>query len=86
MYNLMGDPSLPVVEILPPCPVAEASNPNPETGAVDVPVNLSELTWTNGADAVSNELYFGTSPSTMTLVQSGSLADIVDNRSFISAS
>ena len=48
MYNLMGDPSLPVVEILPPCPVAEASNPNPETGAVDVPINLSELTWTNG--------------------------------------
>ncbi len=75
MYNLMGDPSLPVVEILPPCPVAEASNPIPETGAVDVPINLSELTWTNGPDAVSNELYFGSSPSTMTLVQSGSLAD-----------
>ncbi len=74
MYNLMGDPSLPVVETLPPCPVAEASDPNPEAGAVDVPVNLSELTWTNGADAVFNELYFGTSPSTMTLVQSGSLA------------
>ncbi len=74
MYNLMGDPSLPVVEILPPCPVAEAFNPIPESGAVDIPINLSELTWTNGADAVSNELYFGSSPSTMTLVQSGLLA------------
>ena len=73
MYNLMGDPSLPVIELLPPCPVAEASNPNPATGAVDVPVNLPELSWTNGAEAVSNELYFGTSPSTMTLVQSGTL-------------
>lgn len=74
MYNLMGDPSLPVVEILPPCPVVQASNPLPQDGATDVPVSLSELTWTNGGDAVSNELYFGTSPSTMTLVQSGSLA------------
>ncbi len=75
MYNLMGDPSLPVIEILPPCSVPEASNPNPELGAVDVPINLAELIWANGADVVSNELYFGTSPSTMTLVQSGSLAD-----------
>ncbi len=74
MYNLMGDPSLPVVETLPPCPVAGASNPVPENGAVDIPINLSELNWANGADAVSNELYFGTSPSSMTLVHSGSLA------------
>ncbi len=74
MYNLMGDPSLPVIEILPPCPVAEAGNPNPVDGTTDVSINLPELTWTNGADAVTNETYFGTSPSSLTLVQSGSLA------------
>jgi V8-like Glu-specific endopeptidase len=56
------------------CPVEPASNPNPVHGASSVPLNLSELTWTNGAGAVSNELYFGTSPSSMTLMQSGSLA------------
>jgi len=32
------------------------------------------LTWTNGAGAVSNELYFGTNPGSLSLVQSGSLA------------
>ena len=74
MYNLMGDPSLPVVETLPPCPVQEAGNPSPADDASDVSINLSEITWTNGADAVSNETYFGTNPSSLTLVQSGSLA------------
>ena len=75
MYNLMGDPSLPVVEIAPPCPIETASNPNPQDGASDVSINLSELTWTNGAGAVSNETYFGTNPASLSLVQSGTLAD-----------
>ena len=74
MYNLMGDPSLPVVEILPPCPVETASNPNPAAGATDVSINLPELTWNNGPGAVTNETYFGTNPASLTLVQSGSLA------------
>ena len=74
MYNLLGDPSLPVVEIVPPCPVETASNPGPEAGATDVSVNLSEITWTNGSDATSNETYFGTNPAALDLVQSGSLA------------
>jgi hypothetical protein len=75
MYNLMGDPSLPVVEMAPPCSVEVATNPNPENGAIDVSVNLSELTWTNGAGAVTNETYFGTNPASLTLVQSGTLAN-----------
>ncbi len=75
MYNLMGDPSLPVVEMLPPCPVETASNPNPAAGATDVSINLPEITWTNGADAVTNETYFGTNPASLTLVQSGTLAN-----------
>jgi hypothetical protein len=75
MYNLMGDPSMPVIEILPPCPVEVASNPNPPAGASNVSVNLSELSWTNGAGAVTNETYFGTNPASLTMVQSGTLAD-----------
>ena len=58
----------------PPCPVEAASNPNPANGAVDVAANLSQLTWDNGTGAVSNELYFGTDPSDLTLKQSGTLA------------
>ncbi len=57
-----------------PCPVESASNPNPATGAGDVDVNLGQLTWDNGAGAVTNEVYFGTSPGSLTLVQSGTLA------------
>jgi len=56
------------------CPVEAASNPNPANGTTDVSINLAELTWTNGADAISNELYFGTDPANLPLVQSGTLA------------
>jgi hypothetical protein len=63
-----------VVEFSAPCPVEAASNPNPSNGAVDVPISLAQLTWTNGAGAVTNETYFGTSPGSLSLVQSGTLA------------
>lgn len=56
------------------CPVELPSNPNPANGANGIPLNLAQLTWSNGAGAVTNELYFGTNPSSLTLVQSGSLA------------
>lgn len=56
------------------CPVELPSNPTPANGQTDVPLNLAQLTWSNGVGAVSNELYFGTNPSSLTLVQSGSLA------------
>jgi hypothetical protein len=75
MYNLMGDPSMPVVEMSPPCPVEVATNPNPASGATDVSINLSELSWTNGAGALTNETYIGTNPASLTLVQSGALAN-----------
>jgi hypothetical protein len=58
----------------PPCPVEAASNPTPASGATNVSINLSQLSWTNGANAVTNEVYFGTSPGSLTLVQSGSLS------------
>ncbi|MBK7230260.1 MAG: T9SS type A sorting domain-containing protein [Ignavibacteriales bacterium] len=57
----------------PPCSVVQASNPTPSSGTNDVSINLSELNWSNGAGANTNELYFGTSPISLTLVQSGSL-------------
>jgi len=56
------------------CAVEAASNPNPAHGTTNVSINLAQLTWTNGAGSVSNELYFGTNPSALTLVQSGTLA------------
>ncbi|MFI5237555.1 MAG: T9SS type A sorting domain-containing protein [Ignavibacteriales bacterium] len=56
------------------CTVGAPSNPNPTSGQTNIPLNLAQLTWTNGAGAVSNELYFGTNPSSLALVQSGSLA------------
>jgi hypothetical protein len=56
------------------CPVEAATNPNPANGATDVSINITELTWTNGSGAVSNELYFGTDPGNLQLVQSGTLA------------
>ena len=58
----------------PPCTTTTASNPNPPSGTTDVDINLPQLTWSNGAGDVTNELYFGTNPTALTLVQSGSLA------------
>jgi hypothetical protein len=56
------------------CPVELPSTPNPTNGQTGVPLNLAQLTWSNGTGAVTNELYFGTNPSSLTLVQSGTLA------------
>lgn len=58
----------------PPCPVEAATDPNPANGATDVSNTLAQLSWTNGAGALTNELYWGTDPGNLTLVQSGSLA------------
>ena len=59
----------------PPCTTVDPpSNPNPAAGATDVPISLSQLTWDNGAGANTNELYFGSNPGNLQLVQSGTLA------------
>jgi hypothetical protein len=63
-----------IVSFGPPCPVEPATNPSPANNATNVPITLSQLTWTNGANAVTNELYFGTDLGNLQLVQSGSLA------------
>ena len=42
----------------PPCPVAQASNPNPASGTTGVSINLPQITWTNGAGATSIEVFF----------------------------
>jgi hypothetical protein len=59
MYNLMGDPSMPVVEMGPPCPIDPASNPNPTNGAINIPITGNTATWTNGAGATQLEVWFG---------------------------
>ena len=56
------------------CPVELPSNPNPTNGQTGIPLNLVQLTWSNGAGALTNELFFGTDPNSLNLVQSGSLA------------
>lgn len=55
------------------CPVGNPTNPDPANNEINVPITLTELTWSNGAGTVTTELYFGTDPSSLTLVQSGSL-------------
>ncbi len=47
-----------VEPIGPPCPVGLATNPNPASGATNVPANLSQISWTNGAGATSIEVIF----------------------------
>ncbi len=56
------------------CSVESASDPVPANLSANVSVDLAGLSWSNGAEAVSNELYFGTDQSSMELVQSGSLS------------
>ena len=34
------------------CPVEMPSNPDPTNGQTDIPLNLAQLTWSNGAGAV----------------------------------
>ncbi len=43
----------------PPCPIDPPSNPNPANGTIDVPLNLSSISWSNGAGATQIEVYFG---------------------------
>jgi hypothetical protein len=59
MYNLMGDPSMPVVEMGPPCPIDPPANPNPTNGATNIPITGNTATWTNGAGATQIEVWFG---------------------------
>jgi hypothetical protein len=59
MYNLMGDPSMPVVEMGPPCPIDPPGNPNPVNGATNIPIAGNTATWTNGAGATQIEVWFG---------------------------
>ncbi len=54
----------------PPCPVGQPTNPNPPNGAINIPLNPGNATWTNGAGATSIEVYFGIFPA-LTLVYSG---------------
>jgi hypothetical protein len=71
MYNLMGDPSMPVVEMGPPCPIDQASNPNPVNNATNIPISGNLATWSNGAGAMQIEVWFGEVGS-LTQVYSGS--------------
>jgi len=59
MYNLMGDPSMPVVEMGPPCPIDPAFNPNPVHNATDIPITGNTLSWENGLGATQLEVWFG---------------------------
>ena len=47
-----------------------ATDPNPVSGATDVDLN-QDISWTNPAGATSIEVFFGTSPGSLTSVYSG---------------
>ena len=57
----------------PSCPVGYPESPSPSDGSSDISINLAQLTWQNGVITNDNELYFGTDPTSLPLVQSGSL-------------
>jgi len=59
MYNLMGDPSMPVVEMGPQCPIDAASNPDPVHNATNLPITGNNLSWVNGNGANQIEVWFG---------------------------
>lgn len=58
-----------------PCPVGAPTDPNPVSGANDISINLAQISWTNGANATTTTLYFGTDAGSLPIVQSGSLFD-----------
>jgi hypothetical protein len=54
------------------CPIDPATNPNPADGAIDVSINLPEISWTNGAGATMVEVWFG-KVGNVTMVYDGAL-------------
>lgn len=60
------------VTVGPPCPVDPASNPTPADGLTNVPVSISELSWTNGTGATQCEVWFGEG-SNLNMIYSGPL-------------
>ena len=57
----------------PPIGPGFATNPNPAIGATGVSSPNVTLSWTNPLGATSNAVYFGTNPSSLSLIHSGSL-------------
>ncbi len=55
-----------------------ATDPDPVIGATGVSAPNTTLSWTNPAGATSNAVYFGTNPSSLNLIHSGSLASSVN--------
>ena len=52
------------------CPIDPATDPLPVDGAIDVSINLPEISWTNGAGATMVEVWFGESGN-VTMVYDG---------------
>ncbi len=53
------------------CSVAPPSNPDPPAWAQNVPIDLVQLSWSNSPGDIVSELYFGTNPDSLTVVQGG---------------
>ncbi len=61
-----------VVTFGPPCPVDPPTNPAPANGTIDVPISLAQVSWTNGAGAKENELWFGEAGTCSLFIQTPS--------------
>ena len=46
-----------------PCTIGAASNPNPPSGSINIPISGNTVTWTNGAGTINNEVWFGSTGS-----------------------
>ena len=57
------DPNVYYEKILlgPPCPIGQATNPNPPNGATGLPLNGNTASWANGTGTVNTEVWFGPS-------------------------
>jgi len=54
------------------CIVENAASPSPDNYAANVPVSVSQLTWTNSGEAVGTEVWFGTDPNNLSIVAGNS--------------
>ncbi|MDY0083499.1 MAG: hypothetical protein RBR74_09985, partial [Ignavibacteriaceae bacterium] len=57
----------------------QATNPNPVSGSIDVSAPNVTLNWTNSGDATSNSVYFGTNPSSLAQIHTGSLVSSINS-------
>ena len=78
-HNLQNDQS----DSFFPCPVGVPSNPNPADGATNVSIIISNISWTNGAGTLFNEIYFGEVASLSLIYDGSAITSWADRKSVV---